>query len=208
MSYQVRLAAKNFTPQEASVEKTSQSPWHVEETRGKSMRQRPKPTWAVSKTARAVCMTAWTAIRTGPNHLCLVGISISETHFIQAVTLAAPQVHLLTQGLQVCDRSTTATDCWNFCWAADILFWGISRYFGAFYFHVQNSAYLCLDPYLSPVSYLILSPSSTEASVFKLIPSHSALHREHFIVMGQYLGPLVLQSGCFSWYECCLVLLE
>jgi len=43
-----------------------------------------------SKTARAVCATAWIAIRTRPNHLCLVGVSVSETHFTQAVAGAAP----------------------------------------------------------------------------------------------------------------------
>lgn len=101
-----------------------------------------------------------------------------------------------------------ATDSWNFCWAADILTWGISHYFSAFHFHVQSSAYLCPDPCLSPVSYHIPSPSSTEASVFRLIPLHSALHGEHFIFTGQYLSPLVLQRGCFSLYENCLVLLK
>lgn len=82
-----------------------------------------------------------------------------------------------------------------------MLVWGISRYLGAFHFHVQSSAYLCPDPCLSPVSYHIPSSSFTEASVFKLIPLHSALHREHFIVLGQYLGSLVLQRGSLSQWK-------
>lgn len=73
----------------------------------------------------------------------------------------------------------------------------VSHYFRAFLFHIQSSAYLCPDPCFSLSSYHIPSLFSTKGSVLKLIPSHSAFHGEHFIVMGQYLGPLVLRRGCF-----------
>lgn len=72
------------------MEYESQSLWLMEGTRGRATTQRHVPMRAVSKTARAVCVTAWIAIRTSPNHLCFVGTSVSETHFVQAVAGAAP----------------------------------------------------------------------------------------------------------------------
>lgn len=159
--------------------------------------QRSMPMRSGSNTARAACVTAWIALRTWPNHLCPCGHQRIRNTLYTGSSWGCSLKFIYSHRLQVCDRGTTATDGWNFCWAADILIWGISHYFSAFHFHVQSPAYLCPDPYLSPVSYHIPSPSSTEASVFKLIPLHSALCGEHFIVMGQYLGPWFYKEDVF-----------
>lgn len=77
-------------------------PVPCEGTQGRAETWRPIPLWAGSKTARAVCVTAWIAITACPNHLCLVSIRVSETHLIQAVAGAAPPssfAHTVTPSL-------------------------------------------------------------------------------------------------------------
>lgn len=153
------------------------------------------PTQSESRTARAVSVTTWITIRTRRSHLCHAGIS--EMHFVPAVARAAPFSSSAHTGAPTLWQGHNRRRWLKFCWAAEILVWGISHYSSAFLFHIQSSAYLCPDPCFSPRSYHIPSLFSTKTSVFKLIPSHSALHGEHFIVTGQYLGPLILQRGCF-----------
>lgn len=175
---------------------------------GRAAIQRPIPTRAGSKTVTAASFRAWTAVRTCPKLCALLPSACQKHSSMKAVAGTAASSSLVHSGALSLWQGHNGLRQLKFLLSCRYSHLRDITLLQCFPFSRSNSAYLCPDPYLNPVSYHIPSLSSTEASVFRLIPLHSALHGEHFIFIGQYLGPLVLERGCLSWYENCVVLLK